>query len=414
MSRRSSKNIMSGRSLWPIMAAVAVAATAASTAAPSAAAASHRAPKPAIASRADQFEGISCTTAHGCLAVGSQFSSATKEIRALGETRKPGGTTWAVHDPAPTTGATNTAFGPFGNGETVSCVSSPSAMCMGIGSYNNSAGQFNYAARWDWSAWKVVNPPNPSPTLSSGLDAVRCLSSNFCLTIGHWIDSATGKDALESLTWNGKSWAMTKKMPVVPASAASGVRLWGLSCVSTTWCMAVGDYNVSASEQLLLSEVWNGKAWTMNLPPNPPGSSAHALVGVSCVSTKFCAAVGDSLSKKLAFVSLGESWNGTSWTIHPTPKSKQTIGSELFDVSCLSAKFCLSLGDLAAVWNGTAWVGKPFPVPAHTSLANAVSVSCLSPKDCTGAGGYSTKAGTLTMVWNWNGKSLSLQSAQNP
>lgn len=396
------------------LAAIALGVAAACAVAP-AAAAGQRPAVPRAATHADEFQGVSCTTAKGCLAVGSRFDSKTDELLALGETRNPGSSTWAVHDPAPISGARTTGFGPIGNGETVSCVSSPSAMCMGIGSYNNSAEhQLNYAATWDWSSWKVVNPPNPSPTLSSGLDAVRCVSSKFCLTIGHWIDSATSKDALESQVWNGKSWAMTKKMPLVPANATSGVRLWGLSCVSTTWCMAVGDYNTSSSDQPLLSEVWNGKTWTIHLPPNPSGGNAHALVGVSCLSTKFCNAVGDSLNSKLAFVSLGETWNGKSWTIQPTPEGKKKGLSELFDVSCLTTKFCLSVGSLAAEWNGKSWSSKAFPVPSSKDITNAVSLSCLSVKDCTAAGGYSSTAGTFTMAWTWNGKSLALQPAQNP
>jgi hypothetical protein len=390
--------------------------TTAGAAAPAAAAAGQRPAATRATNKADEFEGIGCTKAKGCLAVGSQFSSTAKKTVALAETRKPGASTWAVHDPPPVSGATIIAFGPIGNGETVSCVSSPSYLCMGIGSYNNAAfHQLNYAARWDGSSWKTVNPPNPSPTLSSGLDAVRCLSSNFCLTIGHWINSSTHRDALESQVWNGKSWKMAK-MPQVPASATTGVRLWGLSCVSTKWCMAVGDYNTSnSSDQPLLSEIWNGKSWKTHLPPNPSGSSSHALVGVSCLSTKFCAAVGDSLTSKGAFVSLGETWNGKSWKVQKTPEGKQKGLSELFDVSCASATSCLSVGSLAATWNGKSWSGITFPTPAGSLITNAVALSCLSKSDCTAAGGYSSKTGsTFTMAWNWNGKSLSLQKAQNP
>jgi hypothetical protein len=412
MSRTFSRHGLAAIALGVAM----VCAAAAGAAAPAAAAAGQRPAASLAATHADEFQGISCTTAKGCLAVGTQFDSKNDHLLALGETRSPGSSTWAVHDPAPVSGATTTGFGPIGNGDTVSCVSSPSAMCMGIGSYNNSAGhQLNYAASWDWSSWKIVNPPNPSPTISSGLDAISCLSSKFCLITGHWFDTSTDKDALESQVWNGKSWKMTK-MPRIPANASSGPRLWGLSCVSTTWCMAVGDYDTSeAATQPLMSEIWNGKSWKMVLPPNPSGASAHALVGVSCISTKFCNAVGDSLTSKLALLSLGETWNGKAWTVQPTPKSKVKGISELFDVSCLSAKFCLSTGDLAATWNGKSWSGIAFPVPpGKTTITNAVSLSCLSTKDCTAAGGYSTAAGTFTLAWNWNGKSLSLQKSQNP
>jgi len=396
-----------------IFAAVAFAVVAAGWTAPSVASA---APRPAVArlaTHADEFEGISCTAAKGCLAVGSWFSSKAKKLYALGETRSPGSSTWAIHDPPLVSGASTTGFGPIGNGETVSCVSSPSAVCMGIGSYNKTpGGQFNYAAEWNWSGWKIVNPPDPSPTNSSGLDAVRCVSSSFCIAVGHWFDSSAGKYELESLVWNGKSWAL-EKMPPVPAKAATP-RLWGLSCVSKTWCMAVGDYDVGSSSQPLLSEIWNGKSWAMHLPPSPKGLSSSVLIGVSCVSNTFCNAVGDSLSPKLAFVSLGEVWNGKSWTITPTPSGKQSGGSTLFDVSCLSAKLCLTVGDFAAQWNGTSWTSVAFPVPPGSILTNAVSIACLSADNCTAAGGYSSRKGTLTVIMNWNGKSFALQTAQNP
>jgi hypothetical protein len=409
---------MRGRLSTRILAAVAVVVAAAGWAAPSVASAAPRLvaprPGPRAALKADEFEGISCTTAKGCLAVGSRFSSKTDQLYALGETRGPGSSTWVVHDPPLVSGATTTGFGPIGNGETVSCASSPSAVCIGIGSYNNTSGQFNYAAEWNWASWKNVKVPNPSPSHDSGLDAVRCVSSSFCIAVGHWLDSSTEKFELESLVWNGKSWAL-EKMPPVPANATSP-RLWGLSCVSKTWCMAVGDYDVGSSSQPLLSETWNGKSWTMHLPPSPKGISSSALVGVSCVSTTFCNAVGDSLNSKSALVSLGEVWNGKSWTVKATPSGKQKGLSELFDVSCQSAKVCLAVGNLAAQWNGTSWQGVTFPVPAGKStVTNAVSLSCLSASDCTAAGGYSSvKQGTLTLAWNWNGKSFSLQHPQNP
>jgi hypothetical protein len=55
------------------------------------------------------------------------------------------------------------------------------------------------------------------------------------------------------------------------------------------------------------------------------------------------------------------------------------------------------------------------PRPGPRAATKAVSLWCLSSSDCTAAGGYSSvKRGTLTLIWNWNGKSLSLQNAQNP
>jgi|SRR5579875_158057 len=367
------------------------------------------------ATTSTQFQGVSCTMAQGCLAVGSWFSSADEKLYALAETRAPGSSTWTVHNPPHISGALSTAFGPIGNGETVSCVSTPKAMCMAIGSFSNASGQSNYAAMWSWPGWRTVNPPNPSPTRSSGLDAVRCVSSSYCVTIGHWVNSSTGKEELEGAVWNGTSWS-AKPMPPAP-SGNTGVRLWGLSCRSTTWCLAVGDYNTGSGpnlKQLTLSEVWNGKTWTMHLGANPAGQNSNALLGVSCTSTTSCVAVGNSLTPKLTLLSLSETWNGKTWTVRATPGGKQSIGGTLFDVSCQSATFCLSVGTLAATWNGTKWTSVPFPTPSGAQVTNAVSLACLSATSCTSAGGYSTKTATLPLVLNWNGQALTIQKARTP
>jgi hypothetical protein len=379
--------------------------------APSVASAGPRSGTPRATSHADSFYGIACTSTKGCLAVGTWYSSTAKKLYALGETRSIGSSTWVVHDPGLVSGATSTGFGPIGNGETVSCVSSPSAICMGIGSYNDSKGQHNYAAEWNWSTWKTVDPPNPSPTNSSGLDAVKCRSSVFCIAVGHWYNTSTHASELESEVWNGSSWSL-KPIPPTPTGTTSP-RLWGISCLSTTWCMAVGDYT-KGSSQPLLSEIWNGSKWTMHLPPNPAGVVGNSLLGVSCVLTTFCNAVGDSLTSSFAFKSLGENWNGQAWTIKPTPAGTQTIGSTLFDVSCLSTTFCLTVGSLAAQWTGSSWTAKTFPQPAGSLLTNAVSIACLTTTNCTAAGDYGSATSTLTIIMNWNGKSLKLQTAQNP
>jgi hypothetical protein len=361
--------------------------------------------------RNDLLQGVNCLSGHGCLAVGSQFSSSGgTNVKALAETRGATSGPWAVHDPPGISGTTTVSFGPIGNGETVSCVAKPYT-CLGVGSYNKGGHQFNYAAQWNGKSWKLVIPPDPKGTPSSGLDAISCRSASFCLVVGHWLKLGKPNGQLESLLWNGSKWKLTSSLPL-PAKA-SDARLWGVTCLSTTWCLAVGDYS-KGSAQPLMSEIWNGKKWTIHLPPNPAHVAGNALVGIACVSKTFCNAVGDSLTSKLVLLSLAETWNGKTWTIRPTPTGSQTIGSEFFDVKCQSSKSCLAVGTLAATWNGAAWHRVNFPVPAGSPLANAVALSCLSAKDCTAVGGYSSGASSLSTAWNWNGTSLTLQSTKNP
>jgi hypothetical protein len=358
----------------------------------------------------DDFQGISCVASKGCLAVGV-YSKAGKSY-ALAETRSAGASTWVLHDPAVIPGATGAGFGAIGTGESVRCVSSPSPVCIAVGSYSNAAGEHNFAAEWNWSTWKIVNPPNPSA--SSSLDALSCRSSDFCVAVGQWYDVAANKVELESQIWNGSSWTI-KSVPPLQAGATNP-SLDGISCVSTTYCMAVGDYDVgNTGSQPSLSEVWNGSSWTIHLPPNPSGTTGNALSGVSCESTSFCNAVGESLPTKGAIRSLGEEWGGKSWTIKATPAGKQSVGSVLYDVSCVSTSFCLSSGTLAARWSGSAWLSEALPTPKGSIETNAAAVSCLSPTDCTAAGDYRLSITTSdTLVLNWNGTAFKQQIAQNP
>jgi hypothetical protein len=43
---------------------------------------------------------------------------------------------------------------------------------------------------------------------------------------------------------------------------------------------------------MTLAEQWNGTSWSMLATPNPPGSIASYLSGVSCPTSQTCTAVG--------------------------------------------------------------------------------------------------------------------------
>jgi hypothetical protein len=140
-------------------------------------------------------------------------------------------------------------------------------------------------------------------------------------------------------------------------------------------------------------------AWSVMPIPSPKGSQVTVLTGMSCPSATFCMAVGDSTTSSTAVVMLAERWNGTAWSVVPTPQSK---GSVLSAVSCTSATFCLALGGisggmlLAERWNGKTWVSQAIPDKDDLS-----AISCPSPTACTAVGG--TQAG------HWNGKTWAVQ-----
>ena len=122
---------------------------------------------------------------------------------------------------------------------------------------------------------------------------------------------------------------------------------YGVSCASTSWCVAVGDYVSNTTLlDLPLIESWNGKDWKVSSSPIPgEGTGDDALYGVSCVSASSCVAVGQYYEANVTnglLETLIESWNGTNWSITPSP-SPGTVNN-LNGVSCVSSKSCKAVG----------------------------------------------------------------------
>jgi hypothetical protein len=141
-----------------------------------------------------------------------------------------------------------------------------------------------------------------------------------------------------------------------------------------------------------------------------------SLASVSCTSASSCMAVGSFLGSK-ASSTLAETWNGTAWTVVPSPTpSLATGGGELGSVSCASSTSCIAVGlsftsrtsaatrPLAESWNGTKWTLVSTPKLAHAG-ASLDGVSCTSPSSCMAVGSAGTaKDGSLsTLAESWNG-----------
>jgi hypothetical protein len=92
----------------------------------------------------------------------------------------------------------------------------------------------------------------------------------------------------------------------------------GISCPGAAACMGVGSWTDPTGESAFnLAEAWNGTSWSIVKTPDP-GSTSNELRGVSCISPSRCMAVGDfaGIGNELT---LAESWNGTSWSVVKTP-----------------------------------------------------------------------------------------------
>jgi hypothetical protein len=291
-----------------------------------------------------------------------------------------------------------------------------------VGSYlRDGVFHFPLAERWNGTSWSVQKPPAPAHAEYADLTGLSCVSATACVAVGNYRTKAGLNSTVDTLaeTWNGTSWAI-QPTPNPAGDQVSG--LSGVSCTSATACTAVGfagDFG-GPDSLLTLAESWNGTAWSIQPTPNPASPNHATLAGVSCTSPSACIAVGTADG----FEPLAEAWNGTSWSLRKPPAPAGATGGALSGVSCVPGNACIAVGNyqkgsahavLAERWNGTAWSLQQAAVPAGAARSYLNGVSCQSAGACTSVGSY--QSGKLThkpLAETWNGTSWSMQRAPGP
>src|SRR5215472_11892549 len=86
----------------------------------------------------------------------------------------------------------------------------------------------------------------------------------------------------------------------------------------------------------------SGPGWSIVPSPNPPAATGQ-LAGVSCFSSSACTAVGDYTKRFGSTVTLAERWNGTRWSVEPTPNPAGAASRTLNAVDCTSASACVAV-----------------------------------------------------------------------
>jgi hypothetical protein len=301
--------------------------------------------------------------------------------------------------------------GPIHNAEFdgVSCVSAVACTAVGLYFTRNDDTR-TLAESWNGTRWSVVPSPSPISVLSQ-LNGVSCVSAVACTAVGYYFANGDYRTLVES--WNGTRWS------VVPSPSPGSIpNLLEVSCVSAVACTAVGNTGGdSLSSARTLVESWNGTRWSV--VPSPSPGSIPFLVDVSCVSAVACTAVGSTGTYHV--VTLIESWNGTRWSVAASPSPSRS-DNYLYGVSCISATRCTATGEagfktLVESWNGTRWSVVPSPSPSPSPRSNALGgVSCVSATACTAVGSRDSDnfLDTKTLIESWNGTRWSVAASPSP
>ena len=255
----------------------------------------------------------------------------------------------------------NASSNPYSSAGTgVSCPTASS--CTAVGIYNlltgtsvSSTAELLTQSGGAWTATQAPLPPNAQTPASgvysdAGLNGISCSSSSSCVADGTYVDT-TGNSQGMLLTLAGGSWtAAEAPLPADASTSNPGVSLNGISCASASACIAVGTYNDSANKAHALLLTLNGGSWTAAAAPMPANSPNNQgdLFGISCSSPSACVAVGnysDSAGHSQgALLTLA----GTAWTAAEAPLPADAAANPftaLSAVSCSSAATCVAAGD---------------------------------------------------------------------
>jgi hypothetical protein len=217
---------------------------------------------------------------------------------------------------------------------------------------------YQLVEHWDGTSWNVATGGGREGELYGA--AAR--SANDVWAVGTNI-----------LHWDGSGWS---------AFSGNAGQLYGVVPISTVDVWAVGNYSPGGGTVQTLVEHWDGISWTVVPSPNV-GTSTNRLTGVAGASANDVWAVGYYLTGGTP-QTLVEHWDGISWTVVSSP-DVGTNTNQLNGVTAASANDVWAVGmiinpgstyrTLVEHWDGSVWTVVPSPGAGSLNGVAALSAN---------------------------------------
>jgi hypothetical protein len=219
----------------------------------------------------------------------------------------------------------------------------------------------------------------------------------------------------------------------VPANAARdpGTAIYSAACATPTSCIAVGSYDGSGYDGLLLTG--SGTSWTAAeapMPANAAGDPEATLNAVACASSGPCAAVGSYTDTvgNIEGVLLTDSSGSWAATQAPLPTKVAGDPDVTFNaVACSSDGTCVAAGyyytpsraskALLVSSAGSSWAAIKITLPANAATdheAGLYGIGCPSSGPCLAGGYYATSPDVRGLLITGSGTSWQATEAPLP
>jgi hypothetical protein len=220
--------------------------------------------------------------------------------------------------------------------------------------------------------------------------------------------------SLATASYAAGSWQIVQS----PSKGQGGLgnNLASVAMLSPTDVWAVGWYPMTGTGYFqTLVENWDGTKWSIVPSPNVTGSTYDVLNGISAVSATDIWAVGYAgfVGRTPERQTLVEHWNGSRWRIVPSPSPGNHSGNDLFGVNAISSSDIWAVGDFFSGLNGQRggaltihWNGTRWSVvPNPGTLATLNAVTSLGTSNVWAVG---------TDALHWDGTKWSHVGVQIP
>jgi hypothetical protein len=313
---------------------------------------------------------------------------------------------------------------PNGNKSNSSIFAASASSATDIWAVGDSTMHFN-GTKWTAFAAPLINGE-----LTADLQGVVDISPTEAWAVGNVTLGANPGQIIEK--WNGTKWNLFPNPTLLPNSQGD---LFAMTSSSPTDIWAVGNLVQTLSNGVILSynlfEHWNGTSWT---PTFIQDNTFEALTGVSEDATNDAWAVGwVSPESDASNGTLAIHWNGTSWTEVATPENVGEGPNQLNAVVALTPDNAWAVGystpglagqsatlTLILHWDGTTWSIVPSPNvgPNSTSQSNRLlGITANSADDIYAFGSYFAADGSgdqMTLLLHWDGTSWTIVTSPNP
>ncbi len=208
---------------------------------------------------------------------------------------------------------------------------------------SNQDATLTFAEHYNGSKWTVVRTPNTGPNFNSFYGVAA--SQGRAWAVGERLNSSYQDRALIE-TWNGKKWSIADN----PQPGSVRDMLFGASALSPSDVWVVGDQEGSHGVFETLAEHWDGTRWTV-VPTPDPGSGGNHLYAVDAVSPDDVWAAGQQLGTQAPDNGLVEHWDGHSWSVVTLPPS--TSASVMLDgIAATPDGQVYAAGEADSPWQG--------------------------------------------------------------